>query len=311
MKKLLSGIFILLFAQAQFSRAQNAYNIECRVTDTEGNRVEFATAAVEGGTYGTISDAAGNMTLNLPGSLDSTDLVFSHISFDDLMVNIGELRARYMQAREPVTIQMTRRKVELPQAVVSAKIRRTVILKNSGLPLFGGISFSISRSNPLYDTLPGFKERANFGKMFHTDVPVLIKSLDFEAMAIIDSVVLRITVHRMEADSSLTPLSIEPVYVLMKKSHPRSIPYDIDMSAAQAYGSGDIYINVGIITRSVGEVGDQYDDYEQLYGNTIYFPMYTGKTFGESDPETGLFLGKLGAKYPVGPGVTVRGIRFK
>lgn len=294
MKKL--SILAAVIHLVQFCYAQE---IKCRVTDTQGEQIEFVTVAIEGTSYGAISDGSGYFLITIPEALNSSDLIFSHISFMSMAVNVLELKERFAKSENPVTIQLERRDFSIPEVVISARHRKTVTLSGAGIPI-GIISYpgcstfnSIDRTSELW-------EWRSFGRTFSSNSQVMIQSIDFKARCSADSVMLRVSVYGIDANSMMVPMGIKPVYVMIQKSS-SLIHYDIDLGPCEAFGRGSIYIEMSFRQ----PIDDKIRKHPGIHPIFVEFPIHTG-SYQIS------YNGKVRTISPaLGLGIAVRGVKLK
>lgn len=294
MKKLLLSAAAIFLAQFCF-----AQNIECRVTDTEGKRIEFVTATIEGTPYGAVSNESGYLSITLPDSLDSEYLIFSHISFEELRVNIGELRERSLSASDKATLKLERRNIVTPEAIVSAKKLKPVIIAGAGIPTgiidcVGSSTLNTTIANSLES-----REWRSFGKLFTSKSKVLLSSIDFKARCAIDSVVLRVNIYRVAPDRTIVPISKNPIYIDIRKSN-ELIPYSIDITSCEAFGQGDIFIDFSFL-----QPIDPMKSNSKAHRIMVDFPINTGSYHISVNGRVAMVSPMLG------PSITVRGIKFK
>ncbi len=110
-KQFLLSIFAILFSVAAF--AQETVRISGNVQDDKKEGLMGATVRVKGTTTGTITDASGNYTIEVPK--DSKTLVVSFMGFDDKEVNYDT-----KLGNQVVNVDMVVTNIALNQVVISA-----------------------------------------------------------------------------------------------------------------------------------------------------------------------------------------------
>ena len=137
MKKLIiSGLAVIL--HCAFLNAQEVRTFSGRVTDSNGDGIEYVSIGVPNDTIFTVSDINGYFRFRLPDS-DTRGIVFSHLSYDPFTLDPPEAGS----GTEGLSIILDYH--ELPEAVVLPDDGKKVTVLGKGVR-WAGAGFGLSNS---------------------------------------------------------------------------------------------------------------------------------------------------------------------
>ena len=234
--------------------------------DSLGNRIEYVNVGVMDSNWGTMSDAHGHFSLNIPDSLLEKTFTFSHISFKKYTVTAGELIQKYSEVKtegKDFKVVLNDNSFALDQVVVtSSKLSRVKNLNSKGIimPLVAFVIYS----RPSYIKDPeSAKKREEagiaLGVLLDLDKETWIREIELNYLeSTFDTLILRIAVYSMDTDTitkvykksnlikkwqgNLTPLMKSPHYINMPKGEKQKI--HIDISDHGIITTGSVYVSI-------------------------------------------------------------------
>lgn len=238
-------LFLLFLSTTPYVCAQE---IKGFVRNSTGGNIEYVSIGINGKNIGTVSDPDGHFALSLPDSLNHLELTFSHISYGRLSLPISTLKQQYA-VDSTVKITLPESPFEMRPVVVRNKQPRMQRLHSAGIPFPNGTLGHCIPSSRTDRTNPRLKGE-EFGIIFHTDRETWVKEVSFTIMKnSFDTLVFRIGIYRIEADSTFTPLMQKPCYVDIDKTNDQ-VDYTCDISEYNACGEGTLYMGIEIVQDS-------------------------------------------------------------
>lgn len=154
MKYLLSMCFILIVIFAFTYKSERT--VTGKVTDEKGQPIVAATVTIKGTNIATVTDTAGNFTINIPG--DKAVLVVSYVGYVSSELSVGNkslvnvtLYANQLALSEVVvTAHRIQKKKELT-ASVSSPLNPPMQGRASGIYIRGQRSLNANKAIPQYD----------------------------------------------------------------------------------------------------------------------------------------------------------------
>ena len=105
--------FVMLIAIMTVVSSQTI--VKGHVVNERGEKIEYVSLGFEADSVGTISDANGNFTIEIPANRKN-DLVFTHVSFQNAVIPY----ATYANGHE-LTVTLKDKVIELAEVVVKDK----------------------------------------------------------------------------------------------------------------------------------------------------------------------------------------------
>lgn len=202
MKQILLTAFMALLS-FQCLNGQEKQSISGRITDENGNGIEYVYVCSPGDTIFTISDAEGYYSFILPAK-ETREIVFSHIACEPFSLYPSDIRTAK-------NLDVTLRYNELPAAVVVPGKGRDVTVLGKGVR-WAGCSFGLSNS------LGGIINE-EWGSKVNIRKPTRITKAEIECfLEKADRAVLSFIILKIERDST-TYHSVQhiPVYQSIEK----------------------------------------------------------------------------------------------
>ena len=221
-------ITILLALVAMTGQAQ--ITLKGSIINERGEKIEYVSVGLEEDSIGTISDANGNFTIEIPANRKN-DLVFTHVSFQKAIVPYDT----YANGQQ-LTVTMKDKVVELAEVVVGKKSKPQKI---AGKAISGPMaSFRGKGKADALEWGPVFRSKKDY---VISDILLTIKGssqwcvLSFNIYEIQDSKFVNILnkpiYHRIEKSNSKQRLDIQPQETIMLKGKKR---YYINVSSTNS-----------------------------------------------------------------------------
>ena len=241
-------LFFILFLLSAVLPCR-AQQIEGIVRNSAGQTVEYVSIGINGKNVGTVSGSDGRFCLTVPDSLDDRELSFSHISHGNLSLPVYELKRR-CTAEGGLNLTLPDSPFEIRPVVVRKKQPRMRRLYSAGIPFPNGSVSHCIPSNRRDSTQNPRLAGEEFGVVLHTDRPTWIKEVSFTVLSnSFDTLIFRIGIYKIEADSSFTPLIRKPFYIDIDKTNERT-DYICDISEYDACAEGNLYMGIEIVQDS-------------------------------------------------------------
>jgi hypothetical protein len=198
MKRLIiSGLAVIL--HCTFLNAQDVRTYSGRVTDSNGDGIEYVSIGVPNDTIFTVSDINGYFRFRLPDS-DTRGIVFSHLSYDPCTLDPKESGPN----TEGLSIILDYH--ELPEAVVLPDKGKSVTVLGKGLR-WAGAGFGLSNKW-------GGILNEEWGSKVRLRKPTRIEKAELECkLEDVDKAVLSFVIYEITKDSTtFVPVQHIPVY---------------------------------------------------------------------------------------------------
>ena len=265
-------IITILFAFVSMA-GQAQITLKGSIINERGEKVEYVSVSLEKDSIGTISDANGNFTIEIPANRKNK-LVFTHVSFQNTVVPY-ETYANGQQ----LTVTMKDKVVELAEVVVDKKNKPQKI---AGKGISGPMaSFRGKGRVDGTEWGPVFKSKKDY---VVSDILLTIKGISYQWC------VLSFNVYEIQGDKFVNILN-KPIYQRIEKSDGKQ---RLDIQPEETIvlkGKKKYYISVMVVD------SDRYgilDMQSQL--KTSYYRVIT--------------KGKK-RKLPIGPAILVRGYEIE
>ena len=255
--------------------------ISGKVVDSSGEGIEYVSMGVAGTNFSGISDAGGNFSLRIPEYVLDKDLVFAHLSYNEMSIPADSLISAYNAAAArggTFLITLEQRQLNIAPITVTAGRLRTKNLNSVGVILRSFGAYHI-RPWPYRNQPPtGGAEGINNGYIMEFERSTWITQLELTVLHnSFDSMVFRFVAYRIEDDGSYTPLMHSPHYLNLEKAY-RSKTYKWDVSELNIYSSGQVYIGIDMVYDS-----DRGEIKMPVYNQPSYYRnMATGIMHKES-----------------------------
>lgn len=198
MKRLIiSGLAVIL--HCAFLNAQDVRTFSGRVTDSNGDGIEYVSIGVPNDTIFTVSDINGYFRFRLPDS-DTRGIVFSHLSYDPFTLGPPEAGS------DTEGLGITLNYHELPEAVVLPDDGKKVTVLGKGVR-WAGAGFGLSN-------VEGGILNEEWGSKVRLRKPTRIEKAELECkLEDVDKAVLSFVIYEITSDStSFVPVQHVPVY---------------------------------------------------------------------------------------------------
>lgn len=235
-------LFYALFVATITALPVSGKTVKGNCIDEAGEPVSYVNVIVGGTKLRSVSDKNGGFSINIPDSLVTEIIVFSHISFNTVEHSLSELPDKDVQ------IVLYPRILMLEEAMVAAKGGK---MRN--------LNF-IGSSNPLLKTMlaSNFRRDPSMGEKVKVRKKANIKELEFKILGnTYDSLIMRTVLYNITKEG-YRPLMAEPHYFSISRGHFGKVVCDLS--------------NYGIV---VG--GDVLINLEKVYSKgrgEVLFPMY-------------------------------------
>lgn len=194
----------LLFVLFTLSAAGQT-RVRGRITDDSGKSVEYVNVGIENSQTGVTSDGRGHFSLIVPDSLAEGTLYISHLTYEPRRIPLRELLWR---PTEPVVVELSERAFAIPQITVRPGRLRYRRVGGRGVRVPGDTKLLFTdRPNHNVESM------AELGTALNIREPLLIQTVSFPIGSCTDSLLLRVNLYRLEADSVTVPLHSTPFYV--------------------------------------------------------------------------------------------------
>lgn len=277
MRLFLLSLFFVFLSSASFAQQR----ISGRITDTEGNAVEYVNVGIADTSLGVISDARGNFLLRLPDSLAGRNILFSHLSYGVEEVPAEELILRTASGEE-VVVCLPESGHTIPEIVVRPGRIRHRRIGSGGirvpLPTYWVISGS-----PDGSVDKTVKRLPELGSVLNIKDPLLIEELFFSVNSCTDSLLVRFNFYSIADDSVFTPIHHVPFYTMIRPSKNQE-DYSIDIS------DGLVIAPVGKILVTMQQV-ESYGEATSIGMPAYWGEAYARDAFHADFAKTALHLG--------------------
>ena len=243
------------------------------IINERSEKVEYVSVALETDSIGTISDANGNFTIEIPAN-HKNDLVFTHVSFQNTVVPY-ETYAKGQQ----LTVTMKDKVVELAEVVVGKKNKPRKI---AGKTISGPIAaFRGKGKADGAEWGPVFKSKKDY---VISDILLNIKGTTYQWC------VLSFNIYEIQGDKFVNILN-KPLYQRIEKSDGK---HQIDIQPEETIvlkKKKKYYISVMVVDSDRYGILDMQSQIRTCY----YRVITTGKK----------------RKWPIGPAIQVKGYEIE
>ena len=266
------SIITILFALVTMA-GQAQMTLKGSIVNERGEKIEYVSVGLEEDSIGTISDANGNFTIEIPANRKN-DLVFTHVSFQNTVVPYET----YTNGQQ-LTVTMKDKVVELAEDVVGKKNKPQKI---AGKAVSGPMaSFRGKGKVDGTEWGPVFKSKKDY---VVSDILLSIKGTSYQWC------VLSFNIYEIQGDRFVNILN-KPIYQRIEKSNGKQRLEIQPEETIVLKGKKKYYISVMVVD------SDRYgilDMQSQL--KTSYYRVIT--------------KGKK-RKIPIGPAIMVKGYEIK
>ena len=241
------------------------------IINERGEKIEYVSVGLEKDSIGTITDANGNFTIEIPANRKN-DLVFTHVSFQKAVVPY-EAYANGQQ----LTVTMKDKVVELAEVVVGKKNKPQKIKAISG-PM---ASFRGKGKADALEWGPVFKSKKDY---VISDILLTIKGTSYQWC------VLSFNIYEIQGSKYENILN-KPIYYRLEKSNGKQ---RLDIQPEETIvlkGKKKYYISVAVIDSDRYGILDMLSQFKTSYARNI--------TKGKK------------RKLPIGPAIQVKGYEIE
>lgn len=245
-----------------------------RITDENGEAVEYATIGIPGTAYGTLSGIDGCFSLTLPQECRDT-LVASHVSYGDTKIP----SIVYMNEGDTLTVTMHSR--QLDELVVYNGKRKKGKLMGKGMRIAGAVAeWNISHIG------------CEVGSVISTDKVFEVREIKFKVLSnSLKGVKFSVNIYKAnEEKSEFTGITAKPIYIDIPTCQSKK-EYTIEPEE-------DIYLEPGTYYVSLKLVDTERSEPQE---GQILFPLYLKSSYIRKGPVEEL------EKIPMNLGLQVKG----
>ena len=264
-------ITILLTLVAMTGQAQITLNGS--IINERGEKIEYVSIGLEKDSIGTISDAKGNFTIEIPANRKN-DLVFTHVSFQKAIVPYET----YVNGQQ-LTVTMKDKVVELAEVVVGKKNKPQKI---AGKAISGPMaSFRGKGKADALEWGPVFRSKKDY---VISDILLTIKGSSYQWC------VLSFNIYEIQ-DSKFVNILNKPIYHRIEKSNCKQRLDIQPQETIMLKGKKRYYISVAVIDSDSYGILDMQSQFKTSYARNI--------TKGKK------------RKLPIGPAIQVKGYEIE
>ncbi len=267
-------IFAMLIAIMTIASPVSAQTIvKGCIVNERGEKIEYVSVGLEEDSIGTISDANGNFTIEIPANRKN-DLVFTHVSFQKAVVPY-ETYANGQQ----LTVTMKDKVVELAEVVVGKKNKPQKI---AGKAISGPMaSFRGKGKADALEWGPVFRSKKDY---VISDILLTIKGSSYQWC------VLSFNIYEIQ-DSKFVNILNKPIYQRIEKSNSKQRLDIQPQETIMLKGKKRYYISVAVIDSDSYGILDMQSQFKTSYARNI--------TKGKK------------RKLPIGPAIQVKGYEIE
>ena len=266
-----SIITMMLALVAMTGQAQ--ITLKGSIINERGEKIEYVSVGLEKDSIGTISDANGNFTIEIPANRKN-DLVFTHVSFQKAIVPY-ETYANGQQ----LTVTMKDKVVELAEVVVGKKSKPQKI---AGKAISGPMaSFRGKGKADALEWGPVFRSKKDY---VISDILLTIKGSSYQWC------VLSFNIYEIQ-DSKFVNILNKPIYHRIEKSNCKQRLDIQPQETIMLKGKKRYYISVAVIDSDSYGILDMQSQFKTSYARNI--------TKGKK------------RKLPIGPAIQVKGYEIE
>ena len=235
-----------------------------RITDHNGQHIEYVAVGIPGSNIGTVSDSEGIFSLELPDTTDA-DLMFFHVSYKEKSIPAAELLA----AAGPVTVILEENR--LAAAVVTPGKKKDKRLVGRGARVPGGIA-----------TMEPSSTGMEIGSVIEVRKEFAIRKISFDVLRnALPGCVLGINVYRTEGSpATFDNVLTRPIYCNIPVSEHRT-ECEIEPEETVILSPGSYFIALALVDCD-RELQEKWKDKpswskEERFENSltsIDFPLY-------------------------------------
>lgn len=266
------AIIMMMFALVAMT-GQAQITLKGSIINERGEKIEYVSVGLEEDSIGTISDANGNFTIEIPANRKN-DLVFTHVSFQKAIVPY-ETYANGQQ----LTVTMKDKVVELAEVVVGKKNKPQKIAGKA----VSGPTASFRGKGKVDGTEwgPVFKSKKDY---VISDILLTVKSSSYQWC------VLSFNIYEIQGSKFVNILN-KPIYYRLEKSNDKQ---RLDVQPEETIvlkGKKKYYISVAVIDSDRYGILDMQSQFKTSYARNI-------------------IKGKK-RKLPIGPAIMVQGYEIE
>lgn len=267
-------VFVMLIAIMTVASPVSSQTIvKGHVVNERGEKIEYVSLGFEADSVGTISDANGNFTIEIPANRKN-DLVFTHVSFQKAIVPY-ETYANGQQ----LTVTMKDKVVELAEVVVGKKNKPQKI---AGKAVSGPMaSFRGKGKADALEWGPVFRSKKDY---VISDILLTIKGSSYQWC------VLSFNIYEIQ-DSKFVNILNKPIYHRIEKSNCKQRLDIQPQETIMLKGKKRYYISVAVIDSDSYGILDMQSQFKTSYARNI--------TKGKK------------RKLPIGPAIQVKGYEIE
>ena len=266
-----SIITMMLALVAMTGQAQ--ITLKGSIVNERGEKIEYVSIGLEKDSIGTISDANGNFTIEIPANRKN-DLVFTHVSFEKTVVAYET----YTNGQQ-LTVTMKDKVVELAEVVVGKKNKPQKI---AGKAISGPMaSFRGKGKADALEWGPVFRSKKDY---VISDILLTIKGSSYQWC------VLSFNIYEIQ-DSKFVNILNKPIYHRIEKSNSKQRLDIQPQETIMLKGKKRYYISVAVIDSDSYGILDMQSQFKTSYARNI--------TKGKK------------RKLPIGPAIMVKGYEIE
>lgn len=248
--------FFYLIFSSLFCLQASAQRITGNITDLNGKSVEYVNVGVQGTSVGVFSDGKGCFIIDIPDSLRGYDVIFSHVSFDPLVVPVRD----FLVADSLVPVRLSEKSIPMREVTVLSgkpKYKRvrsgTVRMRHVFLtPMLREMNIDVQNQS-----VGSQEKNAYYFADYHAEAVSVLKirermrldEVSFPVLKIsYDSLLVRINLYEKE-DETFTPVHTRPIYVMLDRKddgEPHFIDVDIKEEGI-VVSEGELCVGLEII----------------------------------------------------------------
>ena len=266
------AIIMMMFALVAMT-GQAQITLKGSIVNERGEKIEYVSIGLEKDSIGTISDANGNFTIEIPANRKN-DLVFTHVSFEKTVVAYET----YTNGQQ-LTVTMKDKVVELAEVVVGKKNKPQKI---AGKAISGPMaSFRGKGKADALEWGPVFRSKKDY---VISDILLTIKGSSYQWC------VLSFNIYEIQ-DSKFVNILNKPIYHRIEKSNSKQRLDIQPQETIMLKGKKRYYISVAVIDSDSYGILDMQSQFKTSYARNI--------TKGKK------------RKLPIGPAIQVKGYEIE
>ena len=266
-----------------------------RITDHNGQHIEYVAVGIPGSNIGTVSDSEGRFTLELPDTT-TADLMFFHVSYKEKSIPAAELLA----AAGPVTVILEENRLAAAVVTPGKKKDRRLVGKGARVP--GGVA-----------TMEPSSTGMEIGSVIEVRKEFEVRKISFDVLRnALPGCVLGINVYRTEGSpATFDNVLTKPIYCNIPVSEHRT-ECEIEPEETVILSPGSYFIALALVDCD-RELQEKWKDKpswskDERFENSLTsvdFPLYLKSCYLRSKAMQDF------ESIPVGTGLTVEGTELQ